>query len=202
MTEAQKQWHIRNRPRKLKYMRRYREENREATIQATRKWRAENPAKSAASKQSWADRNKEKVIATKRNYEAKHADRIRVSARERAAHRRETDLNFKLRERLRGQVYSALKRCGAVKAARTAALIGCDIQFLRGFLEARFLPGMTWANHGKWHIDHRIPCAEFDLREPAQQRQCFHYSNLKPMWGPDNIKKGAKRPASHQAEML
>jgi len=52
---------------------------------------------------------------------------------------------------------------------------------------------MTWSNYGKgWHIDHIKPCASFDLSNPEQQKICFHYTNLQPLWAIDNIKKGAK----------
>ena len=53
---------------------------------------------------------------------------------------------------------------------------------------------MTWDNwqHDGWHIDHIRPCASFDLADLEQQRQCFHYTNLQPLWAADNIRKGAK----------
>jgi HNH endonuclease. len=53
---------------------------------------------------------------------------------------------------------------------------------------------MSWDNYGRdgWHIDHIRPCASFDLTDPEQQRQCFHYTNLQPLWAADNIRKGAK----------
>ena len=51
---------------------------------------------------------------------------------------------------------------------------------------------MNWENYGVWHIDHIIPCARFDLSDPGQQKICFHYTNLQPMWGEDNLKKGAR----------
>ena len=43
-----------------------------------------------------------------------------------------------------------------------------------------------------WHIDHIKPCASFDLTDPKQQQQCFHYSNLQPLWWYDNLSKGDK----------
>ena len=51
---------------------------------------------------------------------------------------------------------------------------------------------MTWDNHGKWHIDHIKPCASFDLLHKKQQRKCFYYKNLQPLWAQENLSKGAK----------
>jgi hypothetical protein len=73
-------------------------------------------------------------------------------------------------------------------------LIDCSLDYLRDHLEVYFLPGMSWANCGRggWHIDHIRPCADFDLTDPAQQRECFHWNNLQPMWEPENNRKGAR----------
>ena len=78
------------------------------------------------------------------------------------------------------------------KSASTEELIGCTIPELRAHLEKQFLPGMSWDNHAitGWHIDHRIPCDSFDLTNPEEQRKCFHYSNMQPLWYDDNIRKG------------
>ena len=51
---------------------------------------------------------------------------------------------------------------------------------------------MNWNNIGKWHIDHIKPCKSFDLTKSDEQKKCFHYTNLQPLWALDNIKKGAK----------
>lgn len=73
-------------------------------------------------------------------------------------------------------------------------MLGCSILEFRKYLEAQFISGMTWENYGLrgWHIDHKRPCAKFDLTDPAQQRECFHFSNLQPLWAIDNLKKGSK----------
>ena len=51
---------------------------------------------------------------------------------------------------------------------------------------------MTRQNQGEWHIDHIKPCAAFDLTDPKQQKECFNYKNLQPLWAQDNIKKSDK----------
>jgi len=75
---------------------------------------------------------------------------------------------------------------------RTEDLIGCSVSQLRAHLEAKFTGGMSWDNYGLWHIDHAHPCRSFDLRLPEQQRACFHFSNLQPLWAGDNLSKNCK----------
>jgi len=71
-------------------------------------------------------------------------------------------------------------------------LLGCSISFLKIFLEAKFKEGMTWENHGEWHIDHIKPCASFNLLNDDEQKKCFNYTNLQPLWALENLSKGFK----------
>jgi len=41
---------------------------------------------------------------------------------------------------------------------------------------------MNWKNHGDWHIDHIYPCSKFYLNDPEEQKICFNYKNLAPLW--------------------
>ena len=106
----------------------------------------------------------------------------------------ETPIHAKIAVNLRNRINLALY--GKNKSASTQKLIGCTITELFDYLQAQFAEGMTWENHGRngWHIDHIRPCASFDLSDPEQQRQCFHYSNLQPLWAADNLSKGSKAP--------
>ena len=60
---------------------------------------------------------------------------------------------------------------------------------------------MTWENYGEWEVDHILPCASFDLEQPEAQRQCFHYTNLQPLWKADNRSKGAEVLAGSTARL-
>jgi hypothetical protein len=108
-----------------------------------------------------------------------------------AATRYREDIDFRVRKILRARIYAALN--GLSKSACSIALLGCSITEFRKHIEARWLPGMTWANYGKgsgkWEIDHVVPCDHFDLSDSAQQRACFHFTNCQPLWGVDNRKK-------------
>jgi hypothetical protein len=141
---------------------------------------------------SWNTRNKEKVAEDARKRAAKHwAD----TKDKRLAKRREylaENPGYKIRKSLANRMRAVLQ--GNVKSAATLQLVGCTAKDLQRHIEAQFLPGMSWENYGPkgWHVDHIRPCASFDLTDPAQQRICFHWSNLQPLWAIDNIRKGAK----------
>ena len=101
----------------------------------------------------------------------------------------------RLAHRVRNVIRKALMYCK--KSAKSEALTGCSISFLREHIESQFANGMNWdkfLNAGKLgiHIDHIKPISSFDLTKPSEQKKCFHYSNLQPMWAIDNIRKGAK----------
>jgi hypothetical protein len=101
-----------------------------------------------------------------------------------------TNLNYHIAWNLRAKVRMALH--GRAKTASTLNLLGCSLDDFIRHLESLFTFGMTWENYGLrgWHIDHKRPCASFDLSQPAQQRACFHYTNLQPLWAFDNLSKG------------
>ena len=48
--------------------------------------------------------------------------------------------------------------------------------------------GKTNGKYG-WEIDHIVPCASFDLKKAEEQKRCFHWTNLQPLWRKDNSSK-------------
>jgi hypothetical protein len=78
------------------------------------------------------------------------------------------------------------------KVGKTIELAGCSLEDLMKHLESKFTEGMTWENYGRWHIDHIRPCASFSLEDPEEQKKCFHWTNLQPLWAIDNLRKSDK----------
>jgi hypothetical protein len=98
----------------------------------------------------------------------------------------------RIAKNLRTRLYLAVKRQGGKKCDSTRSLTGADWPTFSAWIENKFKKDMTWGNYGTWHVDHIDPCRSFDLTKPEQQRKCFHYTNLQPLWGSENIKKGSK----------
>jgi len=88
---------------------------------------------------------------------------------------------------LRSRIWAVLKN--NVKSTHTVKLIGCSLKELKQHLQTQFKKGMNWKNYGKWHVDHIIGCCNFDLSKPEEQRKCFNYRNLQPLWAIENWSK-------------
>lgn len=78
---------------------------------------------------------------------------------------------------------------------RWESLVGYTLDELAAHLEAQFLPGMSWSNMDKWHIDHRVPKSFFDYETPdcPDFKFAWALTNLQPIWTIDNLKKGSRR---------
>ena len=132
--------------------------------------------------------NKENITSKKRelyktgdykNYNKKYAQKKRA-----------TDVNYKLKSNTSSRIRKLINKGGI----KTLNVIGCSIEELKKYLEAKFLEGMNWSNYGLkgWHIDHIKPCSSFDLTNEDELKKCFHYTNLQPLWCTDNWSKSDK----------
>jgi len=102
------------------------------------------------------------------------------------------DINLRLSHCLRTRIRHAVNSQNVSKNNRTPDLVGCSVVELKKHLESKFTEGMTWENYGQWHIDHIRQCASFNLEDPEEQKKCFHWTNLQPLWAADNLKKSDK----------
>jgi hypothetical protein len=136
--------------------------------------------------------NKEEYNRKKREEWAKNNEKRTAARRKNLQKRRDEDSQYRMKMALHVRLYDAVKRQKGIKSSKTLELLGCTVEDLRLFLETEFVEGMTWENYGQWHIDHTRPCASFNLEDPEEQKKCFHWTNLQPLWAQDNMRKGAK----------
>jgi len=144
----------------------------------------------------WQEDHKLEIQKRKKKYRLEHKEESNKYER----NKRKTDIRYKITGSLRSRIYAVIK--GNTKSLSTMFLIGCEIDYLLFHLQSQFQPGMSWDNHGRgrddnglkeWQIDHIKPCASFDLSKPEEQRKCFHYTNLQPLWAKDNLIKSDQR---------
>jgi len=169
--EYLKQWYLKN----IKWKKEYDREYRKKYYNKVRRDRYKN------------DYEYRKKIREARNKYGKRPEQ-KIKRNLYLKNKLKTDHNYKLIHTIRVRIKDVLR--GHSKSDSTINMLGCTIEELWKHLEKKFKPGMTKENHGKWHVDHIIPCAIFDLSKPEEQIKCFHYTNLQPLWAIDNIRKG------------
>ena len=128
--------------------------------------------------------NKEKERESHRKYAIKNPDKIKEKYK-----RQSKNINRRMRNSMTKRIIQAMQ---AKKCYKTVKYIGCDIAYLRKWIEYQFEENMTFDNYGEWHIDHVTPCASYNLDNNDDVFACFNWTNLRPCWAKDNIIKGDK----------
>lgn len=188
---------------KRERQRRYREKNRERIAEYLRAYRKKNADSIRQQEQTSLAR---KVIQKRRDavrgmrperqaylWQYKQANRKKIAKQEREG--LHANPQRKLAKNLRIRLNRAIK--GGWKKGSAVELLGCSVEDAMMHIEALFEPGMSWDNWGEWHIDHIRPLASFDLEKAAQLAEACHYTNLRPLWKADNLRKGARNTVGH-----
>lgn len=166
----------------------YKKDNREKVNSTRKKWYQKTAGIRREKARENYQKNKMKISSKSRESYKKHREK-RIAQKKT---KRQQDTNTRIKCNLRRRLNNAIKTNS--KTSSTLNLLGCSIDYLKHHLEKQFSPEMSWDNYGRygWHIDHIIPCASFDLSKEEEQKKCFHYTNLQPLWWKDNLQKGSK----------
>jgi hypothetical protein len=123
-----------------------------------------------------------------KEYQDKNKEKIYKKNTEYHKHKYNTDPYFKLRRLLRDRIGKTITNNKVTK--KTKELLGCDINEFKTHIESLFTREMSWKNHGAvWELDHIKPCASFNLTNIEQQKECFHYTNMQPLFKTSDIAK-------------
>lgn len=188
LKKKSKKYYLDNKEKIKARVKKYVEENKEAKKQADREYLLKNREKLLQYKKNYYRENKKRLLMAHKEWEKKNKNKINLNQRL----KRKNNKSFQLLRALRNRMYDVLK--GRTKSDTTKNLLGCSIEDFKKHLEKQFKPGMTWDNYGRkgWHIDHIKPCAKFDFSKESEQRKCFNYTNLQPLWWHENLSKGKK----------
>lgn len=128
-----------------------------------------------------------KIRLRNKEFRDANKDKIKEKRRIRVKNRYYADPYYKALHLAKTLFYKIVTRKN-VKSAKD--LIGCSSQEVRDFISSKLKPEMTWDNYGKiWEIDHIKPFTSFNILDPDQKKQCFHYTNLQPLFKTTEIAK-------------
>jgi hypothetical protein len=105
----------------------------------------------------------------------------------------DTNIEYKIKHIVSARLHEALKTYNELKKNRTIEYLGCSIGEYVIYLESKFTSEMNWENQGTyWEIDHIKPIDKFDLTNPDELNECFHYLNTQPLHWKENREKSNK----------
>ena len=211
ITEAKKQsnklWRLKNQEKLAGYARKHRKSSLQYQ-KTSQQWRLKNKEKLALRQQEYRLKNKEKLknqlktfpsrikehrAKISKTYYDKNREKILINRRRVGSLyylKIKNTLNFRILRSLRMRLRNAIIK--GHKSANTLVLLGCTAEEFKKHIESLWQEGMSWDNYGYygWHIDHKRPCSSFNLVDPEQQKICFHWTNMQPLWAKENLKKG------------
>ena len=117
--------------------------------------------------------NSDKINRTRRNYYRNNDD-------------------FRMSVICRAMLGRVLNLTGNTKKRGSYETLGYTPEELKEHLESLFLDGMTWENHGEWHIDHIVPVSWWLKNGITDPSMINALINLQPLWAEDNLAKSDK----------
>jgi hypothetical protein len=108
----------------------------------------------------------------------------------------ETNPVYAIKFLTRMRLAALKKRTGKNKSQPSRRMLGADPWVCKKFIEDQFADGMSWLNRGDWHIDHFFPIRL--ARNNCEVKIFSHFTNLRPLWSGENLKKSASSPTPAQ----
>lgn len=155
-------------PKKKENNKRYYQNNKEKIKEKVRIYQQNNTQKKKENKKAYQSNNRDKINESRKN-------------------RYYTDPVYKLERNIRGAISKALKRNGYSKKSRTFEILGCTFEEFKIYIEKQFQEGMSWKNHGEWHLDHKIPISW--ANNEVEVYELSKFTNFQPLWADENMKK-------------
>ena len=154
-------------------------EKKAKAVERMRLWRKNNLDRYKAQGKKWRDDNPDKNKEYMVKWYVENKDWLEKTDKRRAyrkAYNKENSITLKWRQLL----LKAISRMNDKKKDKTINLLGYTQYELKNHLESLFTEGMSWDNHGEWHIDHIKPVSKFD--KDTHPSIVNALSNLQPLW--------------------
>lgn len=83
--------------------------------------------------------------------------------------------------------YETIKFIKKGRPKDVSRMLDCTHAKIIQHIEKQWQPGMTWFNHGHWHVDHIKPLSK--AKTLKQLEMLLRWKNLRPLWAEANLKK-------------
>lgn len=181
--DCRREYRIQNNVHIQEKNKKYYADKKDDILSKNKIYREQHKIEIGEQRKEYRNREENKVRIKQKNKEYLPIRKMKIKEQ------RKTDLNFKLGEILRSKIHKMLKN----QKTSYAKYIGCDVEWLKKWLEFRFNENMNWENLGSyWQIDHILPIHGFDFAKETDIRVCFHWTNLQPLTGTENREKSDK----------
>jgi hypothetical protein len=161
-------------------------ENRDKILERKKEYHKENRDKILVQKEQYRNDpvNQEKIKEYLDKYREEHRKEAREYSKNNSINKAIDQARYRENNphivAWRSLLYGTLKRLGTSKQGHTIDMLGYSAIELKEHIEKQFQCGMSWENHGEWHIDHIIPVISFLPTEDI--KVVCALSNLRPLW--------------------
>jgi len=137
------------------------------------------------------ENKKEEIKIKNSEYSRNNREKINIRSRNYVNRVLRNNPIWIIKNRISGNIRNLVKLKGIVKKIKVRenleSILGCSVDQFISQIESQFLDNMSWDNRELWHIDHIIPQSFAENLEEIIMLN--HYTNLRPMWSGDNIRK-------------
>lgn len=171
----------------------YYEANKKKRSELNKVYRGKNKETLKVRRKAYCEANKDYFKAYREANKANHRE-YQKTYQKYLKERMQTDDLYCAKVKLSWAVVGAFRRRKHIKPSSSTitSILGCSWEEAKQHFEKKFQPGMSWANHGEWHIDHIVPIATATTLEEVVKLN--HISNLQPLWAEYNLFKSCKMP--------
>lgn len=156
------------------------------------KYYSENKERCIALSSAWKKANKDAVLAQKLAWRKRNAEKVKAYEAGIKRRRYAEDPVFRCAILIRQYHQKAVRLVCSGNIGPSSSVLGYSVEEFKNHIERQFLPGMTWGNHGEWHVDHIVPIAILIAEGTKDPAVINRLSNLRPLWAKDNLVKGAR----------
>jgi len=179
--EKCKEWRENNIEKVKNYRKEYNEKNNKYRLDYARNYAKENREKRKEQMILYRIENKQQILKTSKQWREKNKEKIK--------NRLKTDNEYKIKITMHRSFKNSIRKKTKSFFKYTNLAYADYIDYFKNNFPVEF---SEITEKGKYHIDHIIPCAIYDFKNPDEIKLCWQPENLRIIPAKENLKKSSK----------